>query len=278
MRIGAFAYAGIYTNGSIDEVGFWKRVLTADERTWLYNSGAGRTYSEADASLKTNLVSWWSMNAPASGNWLDQHGSNHLTPSASRPTATEGVTFNAASEGDTVRRWLDRSGNGRHLDQATLANQPTFSGGVLSFNNAASNVMTQTNGFSSKTLIAVVSISTGYSTLAGLCGDTTADGSLRLNAGSFRTDTSGSDYPAGKLCEVNASGATLFSENTRLIVCATSNAAGFLSGLQWNIGGGYIGRFWKGTVCELLHSTNELDYATIAKVRKYLARKWGVAI
>lgn len=33
----------------------------------------------------------------------------------------------AATDGQTVRRWLDRSGNARHLDQATLANQPTWS-------------------------------------------------------------------------------------------------------------------------------------------------------
>lgn len=33
-------------DGLIDEAAFWKRVLTADERTWLYNSGNGRTYEE----------------------------------------------------------------------------------------------------------------------------------------------------------------------------------------------------------------------------------------
>jgi hypothetical protein len=32
--------------GRVDQFGFWRRVLTAFERTWLYNSGAGRTYSQ----------------------------------------------------------------------------------------------------------------------------------------------------------------------------------------------------------------------------------------
>lgn len=32
-------------DGSIDEVGFWKRVLTSTERTQLYNGGYGLTYS-----------------------------------------------------------------------------------------------------------------------------------------------------------------------------------------------------------------------------------------
>ena len=34
-----------FMNGLIDEVGFWKRVLTEDERTRLYNSGNGLSYS-----------------------------------------------------------------------------------------------------------------------------------------------------------------------------------------------------------------------------------------
>jgi len=31
-------------NGAMQRVGFWKRVLTADERTYLYNGGRGRDY------------------------------------------------------------------------------------------------------------------------------------------------------------------------------------------------------------------------------------------
>ncbi len=38
--------SGGFVNGAIDEVYMYKRVLTADERTWLYNSGAGRAYCE----------------------------------------------------------------------------------------------------------------------------------------------------------------------------------------------------------------------------------------
>lgn len=34
-----------YWDGLVDEVGFWKRVLTSDERTELYNAGAGRDYA-----------------------------------------------------------------------------------------------------------------------------------------------------------------------------------------------------------------------------------------
>ncbi len=41
------SYHGIRAwDGLIDEAGFWKKVLTAGERTWLYNSGNGRSYSD----------------------------------------------------------------------------------------------------------------------------------------------------------------------------------------------------------------------------------------
>ncbi len=44
FQIGAQSSVGIYFDGLIDEVSFWKRVLTAPERTTLYNSGAGLAY------------------------------------------------------------------------------------------------------------------------------------------------------------------------------------------------------------------------------------------
>lgn len=47
FRLGDNAYPGAFAaDGLLDEVSIWARVLTADERSWLYNSGAGRAYSE----------------------------------------------------------------------------------------------------------------------------------------------------------------------------------------------------------------------------------------
>jgi hypothetical protein len=43
FQIGAFNNANFW-DGRIDEVGFWKRVLTADERAELYNGGSGKGY------------------------------------------------------------------------------------------------------------------------------------------------------------------------------------------------------------------------------------------
>lgn len=46
FKIGSYQdTTGLEMDGKIDEVGFWKRMLTVSERTDLYNSGNGRAYS-----------------------------------------------------------------------------------------------------------------------------------------------------------------------------------------------------------------------------------------
>lgn len=44
FQIGRYG-TGQYFDGLIDQVGFWKRVLTSQERTDLYNGGAGLSYA-----------------------------------------------------------------------------------------------------------------------------------------------------------------------------------------------------------------------------------------
>lgn len=45
-RLGHTGTVQYYLNGKLDEVAWFNRTLTADEITWLYNSGAGRTYGD----------------------------------------------------------------------------------------------------------------------------------------------------------------------------------------------------------------------------------------
>jgi hypothetical protein len=39
--------------GSLDEVAYWRRILTSDERTRLYNNGVGRTYDTINPNALT---------------------------------------------------------------------------------------------------------------------------------------------------------------------------------------------------------------------------------
>lgn len=47
------SHQGAPFDGLIDEVGVWKRVLTSEERTWLYNAGNGRSYADIVAGMGT---------------------------------------------------------------------------------------------------------------------------------------------------------------------------------------------------------------------------------
>jgi hypothetical protein len=52
--------SGFPFEGRIDNAGFWKRVLRADERTALYNQGVGRSYAAlTQLKLTDNLISVW---------------------------------------------------------------------------------------------------------------------------------------------------------------------------------------------------------------------------
>lgn len=44
FEVGASSVQALWLSGRVDEVGFWKRVLSSQDRTDLYNSGAGLAY------------------------------------------------------------------------------------------------------------------------------------------------------------------------------------------------------------------------------------------
>jgi hypothetical protein len=54
FQLGYSDQLGFALDGRLDQVGFWKRVLTSQERTELYNGGAGMTY----AAMAGATVSW----------------------------------------------------------------------------------------------------------------------------------------------------------------------------------------------------------------------------
>lgn len=54
FAIGSNLDGNLHFDGLIDEVGFWKRVLTSDERTALYNSGNGLEYPFVTAKGTTD--------------------------------------------------------------------------------------------------------------------------------------------------------------------------------------------------------------------------------
>lgn len=80
---------GVSVDGPMQHAAFWKRVLTAQERTFLYNGGLGRDLSEfgaagsAGSDLLTSLSAYWRLDEDSTGaaavQRRDAFGVNHLT-------------------------------------------------------------------------------------------------------------------------------------------------------------------------------------------------------
>ena len=51
LSIGAYPNGSSETDGRLDEVALYRRVLTPEERIWLYNSGLGRNYAGVSNAL-----------------------------------------------------------------------------------------------------------------------------------------------------------------------------------------------------------------------------------
>lgn len=56
LRLGAIGGPAQYMDGLLDEAFLYKRLLSADERAWLYNGGAGRAYAEVDIPMPQSAV------------------------------------------------------------------------------------------------------------------------------------------------------------------------------------------------------------------------------
>ncbi|MFA5926665.1 MAG: DUF2341 domain-containing protein, partial [Patescibacteria group bacterium] len=94
FTIGSHEYSGTTYpwNGQIDEISFWRRTLTADEKTVLYNAGNGKAYSSLTSAEKASLVSYWGLDESSAGagavTRADSHGGIGVVTGA---TATTGV-------------------------------------------------------------------------------------------------------------------------------------------------------------------------------------------
>ncbi len=161
---------GNFVNGSIDEIGYWKRALTAEERAELYANGNGLSYDGFTGNnrpllmLQSNVISQFSgfpMIAKKKGeinaaNEVELWTPVDTTTALWLDAADSSTLFDAVSGGTTpanggdVARWEDKSGNARNAIQPS--NKPQFitnsqnSQSVVRFVRASSTFldMTQT--------------------------------------------------------------------------------------------------------------------------------------
>jgi hypothetical protein len=216
--------------------------------------------------------------------WLDGNDANTLYDATSGGSLT-------ASGGD-VKRWEDKSGNGRHFTDATLAPSRVLSAinskDAVRFESPSTiERLTRTAGtfaeadFDNCFIVTQTSDTTylwvGSSAGNGSFIDATATGSgsgtsslitigtRRINGASV-ADTRGAFFTA------RGSGAALLSS-----LDMSGQGAGF-SNLQLNYswGGGF--QVSDGYVCEMLVYSGTLSTTDRDAVESYLAVKWGITI
>ncbi len=127
LLLGRYAYSSSgFFEGKIDNAFFINRLLTADEITWLHNTGQWRQYAECgvagnDGSTLTDFTAFWEFDDADDLGADSTSAGVDLTPQGT-PTQGEGINY---LEG-IVSRWEDQSGNGYHALQTTIAKRPAF--------------------------------------------------------------------------------------------------------------------------------------------------------
>lgn len=76
FRLGNTGF-GTYFDGRMRSIGFWKRILSAAEREWLYEKD-NLKYTNLTPGLKASMVDWWNL-SEASGTRVGSHAANNLT-------------------------------------------------------------------------------------------------------------------------------------------------------------------------------------------------------
>ena len=190
-----------------------------------------------------------------------------------------------------VSQWNDKSGNGRHATQGTVANRPSYSTNTISFDGVNDNLaLTQPYGSTSQdslSLFAVAS-SNGTSVVLGTADLTVfshrtfttqirpADGSTAASS-AFTPTFANSNY---HLQSIVISGASIKSWDD-----ASANANLTAARSLWNFGGSqYLAR-GDGSAGNTVYQINirEIIIAPVAvsdsirqKLEGYLAHKWGL--
>jgi hypothetical protein len=213
-----------------------------------------------------------------------------------------------AQDGQTVRRWLDKSGNNRHLEQGDIVLQPEFTNAATGLTFDGANDSMAASAFSINVRRTVFMVVTSTSTAAQILMETSANANLNNFAFVIAIDSAttiggntrrgagppvqyiGGSYTtrqSGKILLTNGSDTTQASQYMRQNGVALTKAAPPNAGDTTDSAGNFalnIGSrngasgFTNGVISEIIIANSFLDSATVAKTEAYLARKWGVTL
>lgn len=265
----------------------WLPYPKQDEMYVINAHNFGRPWTPAD--IATSL-------------WLDAADSSTLFD------AVTGGSLPANGVG--VARWEDKSGNGRHVTQATSGNRPTRSVAgqnsldILSFNgtshrlaNIGAAMIRNVSGYS------IYAAGVGTSTTADrhILAVATATGTSRFNIA--RQNATGFAQAGGRRNNADGFQSTLGSANINFaaiwsatVSFASTTLTGWINGTQWNTNasfqtsgvtpndGGdlYLGSntgstaLWQGSLWEIIAVNTTASTTDRQIVEGYLAHKWGL--
>jgi len=229
--------------------------------------------------------------------WLDASDAATLFQDAAATTP-------ATASSDPVGAWLDKSGNARHVTQATAGNRPTISAtaqnGRKQLAIAATNSSLSTAALSLPAPFSVIAVvqkaSRGINTFFG-SGDNT-----NYQFGDGSTLYSGSYYGASRVAGA-VYGAAPIATGRAQVFSATAVSGSLPASLSmWSDGIGGVAQTitagtspnntfggpvqvgatsstpWGGTVCEMIAYSKALSTFERQRLERYLAAKWGITI
>ena len=235
----------------------------------------------------------WNPSMISTALWLDAADATTLF------TTDSGSTL--ATNGSAVGRWNDKSGNSRHLSQASSGSRPTFnatgqnSKGTIDFNGTTAFLeRVQTDLSTNWTCVIAakntnatgnpVFVAQSSDTLANprwqLDRDTTSARMVRRNdAGTIQLPSQGTHTASafiqattndGSLVGVSLNGATL---TTAAAVTGTFSTNRLTVGA---LGTATVVAFFNGSMFEVVYAPSMLATLDRQKIEGYLAHKWGL--
>lgn len=309
-----------YFNGFIDSAAFgksasgWINSNAVALASYLYNSGAGRRSSDfINSSYYTGgnpsgAVSWWDLDE-RSGTRKDRIGTNDLTDNNSVGYASGIASGLVQYDGDPIKQWSDKSGNGRHATAASDAKRPTFKKDFINGRNtiltdgvddvlSSATDMTQYTGLTIFGVYRYISGGSGaevnnYGSSTGGVQFFTAngtDGYLRarpLISGSYATAI------AAQKSSVNYSlfhvmtgtygattGVSVYVDGTIGSVTSSTTSTRLGGETSFYIGHNtnYSPTYGSAHFAELIIYPIELSSSKRQQVERYLGNKWGITV
>ena len=203
-------------------------------------------------------------------------------------------TTPVAADGDPVGKWLDKSGNGRHLTQATAAQRPTMKAAVANgrnvvrFDGVDDNMARLSSIVSAQplTILSVNRYSVGNKFEYVLDGNeevrvihgkrNDAGDPVFVFAGSVLSGGNGAAGGYKIQTSVVNGASSILRHNKAQVATGDAGASHLGSGIVVGADKSIAAGFLDGDLCELVIYSSALTPGQITSVESYLSTRWGV--